>query len=123
IMHTSLLPRSKGSINHACQHQSGTTPVLNDVHSRLNACKAALYRRPRSLRELYEILAQVRRRGLSVSIAGGRHAMGGQQFLAGGCVIDMRAFNRILDFDQDTGLITVESGITWPELMRGYLAL
>jgi FAD/FMN-containing dehydrogenase len=49
--------------------------------------------------------------------------MGGQQFLAGGCVIDMRAFNRILHFDQDTGLITVESGINWPELMRGYLSL
>jgi len=49
--------------------------------------------------------------------------MGGQQFLSGGCVIDMRAFKRILDFDRDTGLITVESGINWPELMRGYLSL
>ena len=35
----------------------------------------------------------------------------------------MRALNRILDFNQDSGLITVESGIIWPELMRGYLSL
>jgi FAD/FMN-containing dehydrogenase len=104
-------------------HENGLTPFLNDIHSRLNLCVPALYRRPRSLRELFETLSQARRRGLSVAIAGGRHAMGGQQFLTGGCVIDMRAFNRILDFDQDTGLITVESGITWPELMRGYLSL
>jgi FAD/FMN-containing dehydrogenase len=104
-------------------HQTNRLPPLNDIHSRLNFCVPALQRRPRSLRELFETLIQARRRGLSVSVAGGRHAMGGQQFLSGGCVIDMRAFNRILDFDHDSGLITVESGITWPELMRGYLAL
>jgi FAD/FMN-containing dehydrogenase len=102
---------------------TGLTPALNDIHSRLNVCVPGLYRRPRSLHELFEILSHARRRGLSVSVAGGRHAMGGQQFLTGGCVIDMRAFNRVLDFDQDSGLITVESGITWPELMRRYLAL
>jgi FAD/FMN-containing dehydrogenase len=122
-MYTSLSPVSERSTKLACRHRVGATPVLNDVHSRLNTCNPALHRRPRSLRELFEILSQVRRRGLSASIAGGRHAMGGQQFLAGGCVIDMRAFNRILDFDPDAGLITVESGITWPELMRGYLSL
>jgi len=98
-------------------------PALNDIHSRLNVCLPALYGRPRSLHELFETLSHARRRGLSVSVAGGRHAMGGQQFLTGGCVIDMRAFNRILDFERDSGLIAVESGITWSELMRGYLAL
>jgi FAD/FMN-containing dehydrogenase len=107
----------------AAGQTTGLTPALNDIHSRLNVCVPGLYRRPRSLHELFETLSYARRRGLSVSVAGGRHAMGGQQFLTGGCVIDMRAFNRVLDFDQDSGLITVESGITWPELMRRYLAL
>jgi FAD/FMN-containing dehydrogenase len=104
-------------------HTNSITPPLNDIHSRLNVCEPALYRRPRSVRELFEVLNLARRRGLSVSVAGGRHAMGGQQFLSGGCVVDMRALNRILDFNQDTGLITVQSGIVWPELMRGYLSL
>jgi FAD/FMN-containing dehydrogenase len=122
-MNTLLLPKSRRSLKLACTHEGGMPPALNDVHSRLNACNPALYRRPHSLRELFEILSLARRRGLSVSVAGGRHAMGGQQFLSRGCVIDMRAFNRILDFNQDTGLITVESGIIWPELMRGYLSL
>jgi FAD/FMN-containing dehydrogenase len=110
-------------LTHPAGSHTKVAPALNDIHSRLNLCVPGLYRRPRSLRELFETLSQARRRGLSVSVAGGRHAMGGQQFLTGGCVIDMRAFNRILNLDQDTGLITVESGITWPELMRGYLSL
>jgi FAD/FMN-containing dehydrogenase len=122
-MDTPLLLESHRTISHAGTHSGLVTPSLNDVHSRLNACSPALYRRPRSAHELFETLSQARRRGLSVSVAGGRHAMGGQQFLSGGCVIDMRAFKRILDFDRDTGLITVESGINWPELMRGYLSL
>jgi FAD/FMN-containing dehydrogenase len=73
--------------------------------------------------EIRAALFQARRRGLSVAIAGGRHAMGGQQFIAGGCVLDLRGLNRILAFDRDSGLITVEAGATWPELMRGYLSL
>lgn len=122
-MRPQLLHQSHPMTRVACGHASGVTPALIDIHSRLNVCTPALLRRPRSLHELFETLSQARRRGLSISIAGGRHAMGGQQFLTGGCVIDMRALNQILDFDPDSGLITVESGIIWPELMRGYLAL
>ena len=95
--------------------------MLNDVHARLNPAVPALQQRPESLAHLQRSVEQARRRGLGISIAGGRHAMGGQQFLQGGMALDMRGMNRILDFDQDAGLITVEAGATWPELMRGYL--
>ena len=104
------------------RRQSDPSP-LNDIHARLNESRPSLYRRPESLSDVFETLRQARRRGLSVAIAGGRHAMGGQQFLAGGCVLDMRGLNRILQFDRERGLITVEAGITWPELMRGYLSM
>jgi FAD/FMN-containing dehydrogenase len=96
--------------------------MLNDVHARLNAAVPALERHPDSLADLRSALELARRRGLGISIAGGRHAMGGQQFLQGGLALDMRGMNRILDFDQEAGLITVEAGATWPELMRGYLS-
>jgi FAD/FMN-containing dehydrogenase len=97
--------------------------ILNDVHARLNASRPALYRRPNSINEVMAALLLARRRGMPVAIAGGRHAMGGQQFRDGGCVLDLRGLNRILAFDREQGLITVEAGATWPELMRGYLAL
>ena len=98
-------------------------PLLNDVHARRNASRPALHRRPDSIEEVGAALLQARRRGLPVAIAGGRHAMGGQQFIDGGCVLDLRGLNRILGFDGERGLITVEAGATWPELMRGYLSL
>ncbi len=98
-------------------------PVLNDVHARLNGSRPALYERVHSAAEVFETLRRAKKRGLPVAIAGGRHAMGGQQFLEGGCVLDMRGLNRILHFDQERGLLTVEAGATWPELMRGYLSL
>jgi FAD/FMN-containing dehydrogenase len=97
--------------------------ILNDVHARLNASRPEVYRRPNSIAEVTAALSQAGRRGLSVAISGGRHAMGGQQFSRGGCVLDMRGLNRILAFDREQGLITVEAGATWPELMRGYLRL
>jgi len=96
--------------------------MLNDIHARLNPCRPALYRRPESCDEVSAALVQARRRGLAVAIAGGRHAMGGQQFRDRGCVLDLRGLNRIRAFDAERGLITVEAGATWPELMRGYLS-
>jgi len=81
----------------AARRRSATVPcpVLNDVHSRRNASRPALHRCPISLEEVRAALFQARRRGLTVAIAGGRHAMGGQQFIDGGCVIDVRA-NRVI---------------------------
>jgi FAD/FMN-containing dehydrogenase len=45
--------------------------------------------------------------------------MGGQQFAAGGLLIDMSAMRRVVSFDGERGLIEVEAGIMWPELI-GY---
>jgi FAD/FMN-containing dehydrogenase len=108
--------------NPHCRPARPRESILNDVHARLNASRPALYRRPNSVHEVTAVLEQARRRGMPVAIAGGRHAMGGQQFRDGGCVLDLRGLNRILAFDRERGLITVEAGATWPELMRGYLA-
>ena len=114
---------TRGTPQRRPRTEKSTRSPVNDVHARLNHCLPALQRRPETLAELRSALRVAARRGLGVSIAGGRHAMGGQQFLEGGLMLDMRGMNRILDFDRQQGLITVEAGATWPELMRGYLAL
>ena len=44
--------------------------------------------------------------------------MGGQQFATNGTLIDTRALNRILHFDQEQGIIEVEAGIQWPQLVN-----
>jgi len=63
---------------------------------------------------------RARDEGESLAIAGGRHAMGGQQFLSDGALLDMRQMSRVLGFDEDKGLLRVEAGITWPDVIRGY---
>jgi len=119
-----IATRNNGrSITRFARPESHLQPCLNDVHARLNSSRPALYRRPHSVSEVFDTLRLAKRRRLSVAIAGGRHAMGGHQFLQDGCVLDMRGLNRILHFDGERGLITVEAGATWPELMRGYLSL
>lgn len=43
--------------------------------------------------------------------------MGGQQFAADSVLIDMTDFHRVIHFDRQAGLIEVQGGIEWPELI------
>jgi FAD/FMN-containing dehydrogenase len=92
------------------------TVVLDDVHSRLNQTAVAGVVPVNSLEEIGSALARARAAGLPVAIAGGRHAMGGQQFCAGGLVLDTRPLDRALSLDLERGTIEVEAGIQWPAL-------
>ena len=94
-------------------------PTLNDIHSQLNQTAMRRVVRPESAEEVRQAIAVVRNEGGSLSIAGGRHAMGGQQFLDGGVLLDAGRLNRILDLDAERGLVRVEAGILWDELVRG----
>ncbi len=94
--------------------------IVNDVHSHLNATRPGRVVRVDSLGALRA--AVIDARGSRVSVAGGRHAMGGQQFASGGTVLDTRGMARVLRFDQRRGLVEVEAGIQWPQLVDGLLA-
>lgn len=95
--------------------------IVNDVHSRLNATRPGRVIRVDSLGALRA--AVIDARGSRVSVAGGRHAMGGQQFTSGGTVLDTRGMARVLGFDQRRGLVEVEAGIQWPQLVDELLAV
>ncbi|MGH7547049.1 MAG: FAD-binding oxidoreductase [Gemmatimonadales bacterium] len=98
----------------------GSAPgvVVNDIHSRLNATRVHRVVKPASLHALVEVVRTAKQEGRPLSIAGGRHAMGGQQFGTGTTLVDMGSMSRVLGFDAARGLIDVEAGIQWPELMR-----
>jgi FAD/FMN-containing dehydrogenase len=49
--------------------------------------------------------------------------MGGQEFGTDTVLIDVRKLNRIVDLHHKNGILEVEAGIEWPELIDGYLAL
>jgi FAD/FMN-containing dehydrogenase len=43
--------------------------------------------------------------------------MGGQQFGTGTMLVDMTGMNRVLNLDPDRGIVEVEAGIEWPQLL------
>lgn len=106
----------------ACAREPGETGVVvNDVHSRLNATRVTDIARPRSLQAVRQLVLEAGDRGRALSVAGGRHAMGGQQFGTATRLIDTTQMNRVLAFDADRGTIEVEAGIQWPGLIAHYL--
>ena len=94
---------------------------VNDIHSQLNPTRVADIVRPESVQSVRDVLRRAVREGRAVSIAGGRHAMGAQQFGTGTIHIDTRGLDRVLNFDREKGTIEVEAGIQWPELVEAYL--
>lgn len=96
--------------------QIGGAAWVNDLHSGLNPTRVGEIALPRSPAEIAQAVARARRQGQAVAIAGGRHAMGGQQFARDALLLDMRGLDRVLGFDRERGLIEVEAGIQWPAL-------
>ncbi|HEY8540290.1 MAG TPA: FAD-binding oxidoreductase [Steroidobacteraceae bacterium] len=100
---------------------SESTVFCNDTHSHLNRTPVRGRLVPTSVEDVVSFVEEIRERGEYLMACGSCHAMGGQQFASDGWLLDMRGMNRVLEFDADRGLIRVEAGITWPELMRHYV--
>ncbi len=91
--------------------------IVNDVHSQLTATRVHRIVQPETLDAVRSALSMARREGRAVCIAGGRHAMGSQAFATDGVMIDIRKLNQVLAFDTERGLMEVESGMQWPQLL------
>jgi FAD/FMN-containing dehydrogenase len=96
--------------------------TVNDLHSQLNPTRVARVIPVDSLQSLRDAVKAGRHERRAVCVAGGRHAMGGQQFATDGVLVDTRPLRRVLAFDMDRGLIEVEAGLQWPELLAGLAA-
>jgi FAD/FMN-containing dehydrogenase len=96
---------------------------VNDVHSRLNPTRVARILRPHCVEHIQSIVRRARNSRARLSICGGRHAMGGQQFGTDTCLIDVTAMNRPLRFDPHLGTIEIEAGATWPAVIAATHAL
>lgn len=94
---------------------------FNDVHSGLNPTFVSRRIEAHTLDDVVRTVKRARNERRPMAIAGGRHAMGGQQFLSGGTLLDMRGMNRVRHFDEERGLLEVEAGIQWPGVLRAYL--
>jgi FAD/FMN-containing dehydrogenase len=101
--------------------QPGNPVRVNDLHSGLNETTVSEVVAARSRTDLLAALERARASGRHLAVCGGRHAMGGQQFGAGAVLVDTRAFNRVHAFDTGAGLVEVDAGIQWPDLVAWLL--
>ncbi|HZV89534.1 MAG TPA: FAD-binding oxidoreductase [Candidatus Binatus sp.] len=97
--------------------------LVNDVHTGLNPTWVASISRPTSVAEVQSLVKDCGKHSRLISVSGSRHATGGQQFATQSVLLDMRAMNRVIGLDDKTGVLHVEAGIEWPELIQGYLSL
>ena len=92
--------------------------TVNDIHSQLNPTEVRNIVRPESAEGVTEIVRDAIAQHRTLSIAAGRHAMGGQQFAVGSTLIDMNGLTRVIEFDRVNGEIELEAGIQWPQLYK-----
>jgi FAD/FMN-containing dehydrogenase len=107
-----------GCIRPLHNEKNGSGIIVNDVHSRLTPTRVDRILRPQSKEELIQILRKSLRHRNGISVAGGRHSMGSQPFGTDTVHIDMMGVNTVRDFDQITGIVEVDAGTVWGELMH-----
>lgn len=54
----------------------------------------------------------------TISIAGMQHSQGGHTLYPNGTLLDMKNYNKILDFDPEKRKVTVQSGATWADIQE-----
>lgn len=96
---------------------TGST-LVNDIHAALNPTTVHAILPVDSLATLQAAIVQAAQDNRAVSIAGGRHAMGAQQFGTDTLLLDMRPLDRVIAFDSRAGTVEVEAGIQWPALIQ-----
>jgi FAD/FMN-containing dehydrogenase len=103
--------------------QAGSGVVVNDIHSQLNPTRVREVVRVDSTRALQQAIRRASSQGRAVCLAGGRHAMGAQQFAADAVMLDMTALNRVRSLDVTNGIVEVDAGIMWPSLIDQLLKM
>lgn len=79
--------------------------LVGSIHTR------SLVARPESVDQCRETLAYCRQHNLKICLRGAGRSYGDQALLDGQLLLDVKAMNRILDFDEEKQQITVEAGI------------
>lgn len=92
-------------------------PVIGDV-GRLLPTKIKRVENAEDERALKRLVQDANASGEKISIAGMQHSQGGQTYYPNGTVLDMKGYNKILDFDPKKKIIRVQSGVTWNDIQK-----
>jgi FAD/FMN-containing dehydrogenase len=82
---------------------------VDDTHARVNRTRVRRVERPTTTAALARLVRRAAAAGEQLSIAGGRHAMGGQAFASGGVLIDTTGLDRVLALDPVRGTVRAQA--------------
>ncbi len=90
---------------------------LSQLHGFGRATRRAAYvYRPTSVEEVARLLEQAAERGFTVGLHGSARSYGDAPLNSGHVVLDLRRMNRLLDYDPESGVVTVQPGVTVRQL-------
>lgn len=94
-----------------------TESVISDV-SRLMPTEIKKIVKGEEEKSIVDTFANAENENLKVSIAGKRHSQGGHTYYPDGVVLDMTAFNKVLNVDPVQKTVHVQSGATWDDIQK-----
>lgn len=71
-----------------------------------------------SEKDVKDIVKRAINEKVKIIARGTQHSMGGHCIEKNGYIIDTTFMNRVLNFDEKTGLITIQPGITWSDVIK-----
>nr|WP_142309886.1 FAD-binding oxidoreductase [Bacillus pseudomycoides] len=92
-------------------------PVMSDV-GKLLPTKIKRVENAEDEHALQKLVKDANTSGEKISIAGMQHSQGGQTYYPNGTVLDMKGYNKILEFDPEKKRIRVQSGVTWDDIQK-----
>src|SRR5258706_7782632 len=90
---------------------------VNDVQGQLSGTLVYRIVQPDTLEGVQAALKLAQSEERALCVSGGRHSMGSQAFAAEGILVDTRKLASVLALDSERGLVEVEAGMMWPELL------
>lgn len=91
---------------------------VNDMQGQLSGTLVYKIVTPDTIEGVQEAMKLAQSEERALCISGGRHSMGSQAFAAEGVLVDTRKLARVLALDNEKGLVEVEAGMQWPELLQ-----
>lgn len=112
VIYTSLLTVS---IHTYIKQQA--QPVISDA-GRLLPIKVKRIESVEDEKKLQQFVRDANASNEKLSIAGMQHTQGGHTYYPNGTVLDMKSYNKILEFNPKQKRIRVQSGATWNDIQK-----
>eukprot|EP00761_Pharyngomonas_kirbyi_P001944 gb/GECH01001948.1/.p1 GENE.gb/GECH01001948.1/~~gb/GECH01001948.1/.p1 ORF type:complete len:1428 (+),score=196.76 gb/GECH01001948.1/:1-4284(+) len=90
--------------------------TVDDV-SRLSSATVSRIFQVRNVGDIQKVLQLARREQVSVSVQGECHSMGGHTIAPEGYIISMKHYKKVIKYNEEDQLVTVEPGATWNDLI------